>query len=194
MYTGRDSRYSSILTSAQNQLESLQPLGSEVLSGNSHDHQESTFVPDRERPPPLTQHDHNDNMITTGHVVKSEDLWKQAYDVLELREPDLIRAYKLLLTSIRTDLTDPPLSPEVIETIVKSKLEDREASQLVLNLGKQSIKVREQGEKVVKFILISKDIVSQALSAQPYAALAWSGVSILLPVRYRMIQSYSGSC
>ena len=103
-------------------------------------------------------------------------------------------AYKLLLTPIRTNLTDPSLSPEIIETIVKSKLEDREANQLVINLGKNSVKVREQGEKVIKFILWSKDIVSQALSAQPYAALAWSGVSILLPVRFVMIRIYSGSC
>ena len=36
-------------------------------------------------------------------------------------EPDLIRAYKLLLTPTRTILTDPSLSPEIIETIVKSK-------------------------------------------------------------------------
>ena len=126
--------------------------------------------------------------------MKSEDLWKQAYTKLELREPDLMRAYKLLLTPIRTNLTDSSLSPEVVETIVKSKLEDREADQLVINLGKKPVKVREQGEKVVKFIIWSKDIVSQALSAQPYAALAWSGVSILLPVCYMTIQSYSDSC
>ena len=194
MYVGQGSCQNQILTFLQNHLELLQPLGSDVSSGNSLGHQGSALVPDRERPPPLTQHDHNDNLIATGHVAKSEELWKQAYDVLELREPDLIRAYKLLLTPTRTNLTDPPLSPEMIETIVKSRLEDREAKKLVINLGKQSIKVREQGEKVVKFILWSKDTVSQALSAQPYAALAWSGVSILLPVRYRRIQSYSGSC
>ena len=165
-----------------------------MSSENSLDHQASTFVPDQERRPPPTQHNHNDDVIATEHATKSEDLWKQAYDLSELREPDLMSAYKLLLTPIRTNLTDPSLSPEIIETIVKSKLEDREANQLVINLGKNSVKVREQGEKVIKFILWSKDIVSQALSAQPYAALAWSGVSILLPVRFVMIRIYSGSC
>jgi len=69
-----------------------------------------------------------------------------------------------------------------VETIVKSKLQDREVDQLIINLGKEPVKVREQGEKVIKFILWSNDIVSRALSAQPYAALAWSGVSVLLPV------------
>ena len=175
-------------------MELLQPQGLEAPSENPPNHQGSTFVPDQDQRPPLTQHDHDSEVNTTGHAPKSEDLWKQAYDILELREPDLMGAYKLLLTPIRTNLTDPSLSPEMIETIVNSKLEDREANQLVINLGKKSVKVREQGEKVITFILWSKDIVSQALSAQPYAALAWSGVSMLLPVRYVIVQSYSGSC
>ena len=193
MYTGQDPFYSQILTFPQNHLEPLQPLGSETPTGNPPDHQESTFVPDQERRPPLTQPNHNDDVVATGHATKSEDLWKQAYDTLELREPDLMCAYKLLLTPTRTNLT-ASLNPEMIETIVKSKLEDREANQLVINLGGKSVKVREQGENVIKFILWSKDIVSQALSAQPYAALAWSGVSILLPVRCLTVQSCSGSC
>ncbi len=54
-----------------------------------------------------------------------------------------------------------------VETIVKSKLQDREVDQLIINLGKEPVKVREQGEKVIKFILWSNDIVSRALSAQP---------------------------
>ena len=194
MYIGQDSCYSSILTFLQNHVESVQPPGPEIPSENLLDHRGSTSVPDQEQRQQLTQHDHNDNVTATGHATKSEDLWKQAYDVLELREPDLMRAYNLLLTPVRTSLTDPSLSPEMIEKIVKSKLEDREAKQLVINLGKKSVKVREQGEKVVKFILWSKDIVSQALSAQPYAALAWSGVSILLPVRYLVFQTYPNSC
>ena len=176
------------------QVESQAVQSSQGSSVHRHDHQESAPVLEQERRLPLTPHDHGDEGIATGHATKPEDLWEQAFDLSELREPDLMRAYKLLLTPIRTNLTDPSLSPEVIEAIVKSKLEDREANQLVINLGKTSVKVREQGEKVIKFILWSKDIVSQALSAQPYAALAWSGVSILFPVSYVMIESYSDSC
>lgn len=66
--------------------------------------------------------------------------------------------------------------------MVKAQLHDRETKQLVMNLGNHSVKVREQGEKVIRFIMWSKDIVAQAVTAQPYAALAWSAVSILLPV------------
>lgn len=143
--------------------------------------QGSTFATGQERRSSSTQHGHNNDVIAIEDA-KSKDLWLQAYEALEVREPDLVAAYKRLLAPAATDLADPSSRPELIETIVKSKLQDREANQLVINLGTKPVKVREQGEKVIKFILWSKDIVSQALSAQPYAALAWSGVSILLPV------------
>lgn len=155
--------------------------------GNSLDCLKSTIVTGQERHPPLTQHGYNKDVIAIGDAKKSKDLWLQAYEALELREPDLVAAYKRLLAPTITDSADPSLSPEIIETIINSNLQDREADQWVINLGKKSVKVREQGEKIIKFILWSKDIVSEALSAQPYAALAWSGVSILLPVSCTLI-------
>lgn len=49
--------------------------------------------------------------------------------------------------------------------------------------GHQSSRAsREQVERLAKFVLWSDEIVKSALSAQPYAALACSGVSIALPV------------
>ena len=147
----------------------------------------STIATDQERHPPLTRHGYNKNIIATGDAKNSKDLWLQAYEVLELREPDLMAAYKYLLAPTITNSADPSLSSKLIETIINSSLQDREADQWVINLGKKPVKVREQNEKVIKFILWFKDIVSEALSAQLYAALAWSGVSILLPVSCALI-------
>lgn len=143
--------------------------------GNSLNRQGSTFAIGQEPRPPLNQHGHSNDAVATGDVKKSEDLWVHAYEALELRNPDLVASYKRLLAPTITTSANPSLSPELIETIVKSKLQDCEADQLFINLGKKPVKVREQGEKVIKFILWSNDIVSQALSAQPYTALAWSG-------------------
>jgi hypothetical protein len=36
--------------------------------------------------------------------------------------------------------------------------------------------------KIVKTVLFAKDFVGQAVSNEPHAALAWAGVSMLLPV------------
>ena len=84
---------------------------------------------------------------------------------------------------------NPSLNPELIEIIVRRKLQDREESKWVVHLGTKSYKVRERGEKIIKFILWSKDFISTALSTQPYAALAWSGISILLPVSCTMTRT-----
>lgn len=120
-----------------------------------------------------------------------------AYEALNLRNPDLVAAYEGHLASAEISHTAsefPSLSSELIEAVIKSKLEDREASQLVIRLGREPIKVREQGEKVIKFMLWSNSFISAAVSVQPYAALAWSGVSILLPVRCALIQSRVRNC
>ena len=158
--------------------------------GNSFDCLKPTIATGQERHPPLTQHGSNKDVIAIGDAKNSKDLWLQAYEALELREPDLVAAYKRRLAPTSTNSADPSLSPELIETIINSNLQDLEADQWVINLGRKPVKVRDQGEKIIKFILWSNDIVSQALSAQPYAALAWSGVSILLPVSSVLIELY----
>jgi hypothetical protein len=112
------------------------------------------------------------------------DAWAQAYEILKEREPELTADYAKHLASVRGD---PPASihlsvPRSVESIVKQLLEDREKKQWRVSLLGRDIKIREQAEKLAKFLLWSDPIVKDALSAQPYAALAWSGVSLLLPV------------
>ena len=131
-------------------------------------------------------------MVAVEDGKQSRNLWMHAYEALKLRDPDLVTAYERHLTSADSSHTVsafPSLNPKLIEAIIKVKLEDREANRLVVNLGRQPIKVREHDEKILKFILWSNDFISAAVSIQPYAALAWSGVSILLPVSCAMTKS-----
>lgn len=153
-----------------------------MSSENLLNRQGSTFAISQEQRSPSTQHGYNKDIIAIEDAKNSKDLWLQIYEALKLREPDSVAAYECRLAPTIIDCADPSLSPELIETIIKSDLQDREAHQWVVNLGKKPVKVRKQGEKVIKFILWFNDIVSQALSAQPYAALAWSEVSILLSI------------
>lgn len=114
----------------------------------------------------------------------------RAYKTLESRDPDLVADYACCLDSARTSTPiHRSLSPKLIEAIIEQNLQDNEAKKLVFDLGSKSIKVREQGERLIKFILWSDGFISAAVSAQPYAALAWSGVSFLLPVCFLITQS-----
>jgi hypothetical protein len=109
----------------------------------------------------------------------------QAYDKLKEREKDLVTDYEEHLNSCKygpTTTTDPLSTLESTKVTVTQLLEYRYSKQWRLLWLEADVKVREQLEKLVKFASWSDDIVKQALSAQPYAALAWSAVSILLPV------------
>lgn len=66
--------------------------------------------------------------------------------------------------------------------LVSKKLRDVEDSQWTLQLGDNSVVVREQVDRVAKVLIVTKDFISSAVSAEPHAALAWAGVCVLLPV------------
>ena len=110
------------------------------------------------------------------------DLWARAYGIFQGREPELMGDFIKHLSSLQDD--PDPLSPRSVQSIVTRLLEDREKKQWRVSLLGKDIKIREQAERLVKFLLWSDEIVSAAVSAQPYAALAWCGVSLLLPVRW----------
>lgn len=159
--------------------------------------QDSDLATDHKPLLPQSKKFHSSDVAAAEDGRQSKDLWMHAYEALKLRNPELVIAYERHLASAdisHTSSASPSLSPELIEAIVKKKLEDREAKRLVVRLGEEPIKVREQGEKVIKFIIWSNGFISAAVSAQPYAALAWSGVSILLPVSCAMIQCCMSNC
>ena len=131
------------------------------------------------------QHAHISSTPDVGATSKSADLWRRAYEDLKVRDASLVDIYEQhLAASIGAPTNGPRLDEVHIQAVIDKRLKDREESQLVIRLGSYSAKVREMGEKVVSFILWSKDIVASALSAQPYAALAWCGVSLLLSVSF----------
>jgi hypothetical protein len=113
------------------------------------------------------------------------DPWARAYELFQTREAELMADYQTHLTSLRGDaVTSVDLdTPPSVESIVKTLLEDREKKAWRVSILGKDIKIRKQAERLAKFLLWSDPIVQKALSAQPYAALAWSGVSLLLPVR-----------
>lgn len=112
------------------------------------------------------------------------DPWTRAYEIFQDRESELAADYKKHLASLQVDATSSAdlSTPRSVESIVKRLLEDRKKKQWQVPLLEKDIKIREQVERLAKFLLWSDEIVKNALSAQPYAALAWSGVSMLLPV------------
>jgi hypothetical protein len=103
------------------------------------------------------------------------DPWSRAFEIVQTREPELMTDYQKHLASLQgtASAASGDLStPRSVEFILKQLLKDREEKQWMVPLMGKPVKFREQGEKLVKFLLWTDPIVKNAVSAQPYAALA----------------------
>ena len=117
--------------------------------------------------------------------IATNDLWAEAYERCKLREKVLVDRYEQHMKAYASSAgtaADDRFSPREIVEVVKARRVDLDAKELTFSLRGESIAIREQGEKIVKFVLWFNSTISSALASQPYASLAWSGVSIILPV------------
>ncbi|PTB78374.1 hypothetical protein M440DRAFT_1328543, partial [Trichoderma longibrachiatum ATCC 18648] len=115
---------------------------------------------------------------------RNGDLWDLAFSMVQKRESELMLAYEEYLSSLPGDAAvDANLSiPDFVKSVVDRAIQDREEKKWHVSLLGTDVEVRKQAERLVKLLLWSDPIVKSAVSSQPYAALAWSGVSILLPL------------
>lgn len=124
------------------------------------------------------------NVSGTPSTNDGADLWEQAYEIFRKQEPDLIGDYNKHVLSNFAAGADL-LSRQSVESVLTKLLEHREKKQWQVPFLSQDIKIRTQVERLAKFLKWSDPFVKDAMSTQPYAALAWSGVSFLLPVSSR---------
>ncbi|KAK5993626.1 Vegetative incompatibility HET-E-1-like protein [Cladobotryum mycophilum] len=118
-----------------------------------------------------------------------DDLWAEAFRKFEARESDLAADYTRHLKAFHNSgsnnsggSTNFLSNATSAEALMRGLLADREKKQWRVPLLEKDVKIRAQIEKLTKFCLYTDEIVKQAFSAQPHAAMAWSGVSILLPL------------
>jgi hypothetical protein len=121
----------------------------------------------------------------TGVLLEDQiDLWDEAYKKLEREQPKLFERYKHCIVA-SGDESATPLSLN-LDNIDSEHRELYLANQIEKRL--QTIQKQEWSaagdiyKKIVKTLLFAKDFVGQAVSNEPHAALAWAGVSMLLPV------------
>ncbi|KAK1855629.1 hypothetical protein CCHR01_01804 [Colletotrichum chrysophilum] len=109
------------------------------------------------------------------------DVWAAAFRKFQESDGDLAIAYAKLLNPTHED-DATKFDVNFVESTVKRLDKTREEKQWKVAFAGRSIHVRSQVEKMVKFLLWADTVVKPALSTQPYAALAWSAVSIFLPL------------
>ncbi|KXH62310.1 hypothetical protein CSAL01_09796 [Colletotrichum salicis] len=109
-----------------------------------------------------------------------DDVWAAAFQKFQESDGDLAKAYAKHLNPA-CDEGAAVFDIEFVESVVKKPHRKRDEKQWKVAFDGKSIHVRSQVEKMVKFVLWTDDAVKAAVSTQPYAALAWTAVSIFLP-------------
>ncbi|KAJ5538681.1 hypothetical protein N7494_008160 [Penicillium frequentans] len=126
-------------------------------------------------------------METINNQGTQNDLWSESFVMFQERDTDqeLLTAYTNYLASLQGQGTSASIdfsNPESVEGVVRTLLADREQKQWKFHIRNHNISVREQFEKLGRLLLWSDSLAQSAVSTQPLAALAWSGVSLILPL------------
>lgn len=125
--------------------------------------------------------------IGTSHS-KHKDLWDEAYTKLRLENPNLFKKYTRCIMNIE-DSQQPELTHDI------DHLESDERERYLATLIEKRLQTIHKEKwptatkvykKTVNTVLFAKDFITQVASNEPHAALAWAGVSLLLPVSGRL--------
>lgn len=117
------------------------------------------------------------------------DLWDRAEEGLsngkDKRKAKILHAYlEILKSQLGSELTERGTAArqEQMCQLLDTKVEELEKQKLRLHLVGHDVEVGTLFSGIVSNILLAKDIISPAASADPHAALACAGVSVILSV------------
>lgn len=109
------------------------------------------------------------------------ELWKVAYEKLQEEDGALIKNYeaklqKSVVASLMQNLPFKAHMRDQMEAILRMKMEEinKDASSLA--------RVDDFTQLFLKVVDSANDYISDAASANSYTSIAWTGVSLVLPV------------
>ncbi|KAF9767617.1 hypothetical protein IL306_015189 [Fusarium sp. DS 682] len=145
--------------------------------------------------------------ITTDTVDVSSwaDIWEEAYKTVKTdpEQARLVERFEKFLekgegtteVELLVDdngesaaMADSSSRLKTIQSIAERKLESFSDAQLSFNIGKRPVIVRSSIIKAVQVINTLKPIISGVVAAEPSAALAWAGVTTVLPILESIFQ------
>jgi hypothetical protein len=126
------------------------------------------------------------------------ELWNEAYDELRSQEEKLIKDYEAALHGDPAMMLGSTviLSGFKLErktqmaALLARKVEEVKKNTWRLKFGGHDVPLKDLAESVLGIVQWADDYISGALSANPYALIAWGGVSLLLPVSTYILTPY----
>lgn len=119
-----------------------------------------------------------------------KSLWDWAYDDLRHEDNKLIDAFESILAKeskvepgIWVDDGDASRRQKQMSTLVDKQLADMDRKEWRIKVGEKSVNLRDQVDRIVKVVVVVKDLMSFAASLDPvHAGLPCAGVCLLLQV------------
>lgn len=126
---------------------------------------------------------------TTLENIPIRKLWNVAYENLRVEDNALIAAYEAklqgsIVAGIGETLKQTANIRERMSAILQSKMEEINKNTFKLKVGSTEVKLKDAAQLVLDVVGSANSYINQAVSANPYASVAWAGVSFLLPVSW----------
>ncbi len=132
------------------------------------------------------------SVFGSSNDVPIRELWNVAYEKLKEEDGELVRQYEEDLLSgsvavaLRSTIEAGVSRREQMDTILRRKMDEVNRDTWKLKFGNSEVPVRDVAEPVLGVVSWANDYVANAVSGNPYASIAWSGVSLLLPVCFAL--------
>jgi hypothetical protein len=149
-----------------------------------------------------------DKPSTTSHIFKQptqaprpiHELWNEAYEELREKEERVIKDYEaamskdiaIILGSTSLALAAPQVRVtrrEQMASLLEKKIAEAKKNAWKLKYGTDNeVLLKDLAGPVINIIREAETFVNGAVSANPYASIAWAGISLLLPVSLIIIR------
>jgi muconolactone delta-isomerase len=122
----------------------------------------------------------------------TQDLWNEAYDDLRVKEEALVKDYEDTLSlhlkrkagSIATISNFNIDRKKQMEEFLREQMEETNKNTWKLKFGGKDVPVKDLIQNVAGILDWANQYINGAVSANPFASIAWAGVGLLLPVCY----------
>lgn len=169
-----------------------QPSNAPVIKDNGSD---TTLSPSNE------SSKKQENVVLASHLLKPsqisasprsddvpiKELWNIAYEKLRAEDGELIKEYERklegnMVASLGSMLESNTSMRDRMQTILEYKMDEVNADTWKLKFRSSEVEVKDVVQPILGIVSLVNDYITGAVSANPYASLAWAGISLLLPV------------
>lgn len=127
------------------------------------------------------------SMSSDDNDVPIRDLWKVAYDRLRQEDEKLIESYeariqKNLNASVSQAMDSKISLRDQMDIVLRNKMDEVNQNSWKLRFGSSEVQVKNLAQSILSVVNWTNEYITVALTPNPCASMAWTGISLLLPL------------